>query len=120
MNFKIAIIIIMVLGHIYQAVLNIVKYRSANNPTPENVADVYDAETYAKWKKYSAEHCTVLLVFTLISCVVYLVLLLTGVYSYVSSILPQSDWMQILAVLFVEAAVDLVFGTIQKYIENIS
>ena len=118
MDFKIAIIIIMVLGHVYQAVLNIVKYRSANNPTPENVADVYDAETYAKWKKYSAEHCTVSLVFTFIYCVVYFVLLLTGAFSGFATLFPQSIEMQILAVLLVEVAVDVVFGTIQKYIEN--
>ena len=118
MNFKIAIIIIMVLGHIYQAVLNIVKYRSANNPTPKNVSDVYDAETYAKWKKYSAEHCTVSLVFTLVYCVVYLVLLLTNAFSMLSGIFPQTFGMQILSVLLVELAVDVVLGTVQKYIEN--
>ena len=46
MNFKIAIIICVLLKGIYSVVLNVVRLRSANNPTPENLSDVYDAETY--------------------------------------------------------------------------
>ena len=51
---KLIVIIIVALAGLYELALNIVKYRSANNPTPQNVADVYDAETYKTWKKYSA------------------------------------------------------------------
>ena len=54
---KLLVIAIAVLGFVYKLALSIVKYRSANNPTPENLKDVYDEETYEKWKKYSAEHC---------------------------------------------------------------
>ena len=50
MNFKIAILILLVLSKAYSLMLGIVRRRSANNPTPENVADVFDAETYASGK----------------------------------------------------------------------
>ena len=50
---KLSILLLLALGAAYRLVLNIVQYRSANNPIPENVADVYDAETYAKWRRYS-------------------------------------------------------------------
>ena len=42
---KLIVILIVVLAGLYELMLNIIRYRSANNPTPANVADVYDAET---------------------------------------------------------------------------
>ena len=57
MPYQLLVLLLFVLGAAYDLVLNIVRYRSAGNPTPENLADVYDAETYGKWKRYSAEKC---------------------------------------------------------------
>ena len=65
MDLKLLILLMLALGAIYRLALNIVQYRSAGNPIPENVADVYDAETYEKWRRYSAENCR-LSVFTTI------------------------------------------------------
>ena len=59
----------------YKITLQIVEYRSAKNPTPENVSDVYDAETYLKWKRYNADHAKLSLVFTVISSAISFVLL---------------------------------------------
>ena len=42
---KLAVIIITLIGGLYGIVLNIVQHRSASNPTPENLKDVYDDET---------------------------------------------------------------------------
>ena len=77
---KILVILLAVLGAAYSLVLNIVKYRSAGNPTPENLRDVYDAETYEKWKAYSAEHSRLEIVSTLVSCVITVALLSTNAY----------------------------------------
>ena len=55
MNWKWLVLILHLLGSVYRLVLHIVRFRSAGNPTPENVADVYDAETYQRWKAYHAE-----------------------------------------------------------------
>ena len=38
-------LVLLTVTFVYRLVLNIVQYRSANNPTPANVADVFDAET---------------------------------------------------------------------------
>ena len=56
MNFKLTVIILVVIIGVYQTVLNVVRYLSANNPTPENLSDVYDAETYTRWKQYTTYH----------------------------------------------------------------
>lgn len=57
MNWKTIMIGLLVLVNAYKLLLHIVRYRSAGNPTPANVADVYDDETYQRWKAYSAEKC---------------------------------------------------------------
>ena len=57
MYIKLTVIALVLLGSLYKFILGIVQYRSANNPTPANVADVYDAETYGRWKKYNGEKC---------------------------------------------------------------
>ena len=49
---KLAIILLALVGSLYSLVLSIVQLRSAKNPTPANVSDVFDAETYQKWKAY--------------------------------------------------------------------
>ena len=50
MNTKLIIMLLATLACVYELLLNIVQYRSANNPTPKNVSDVYDKETYQRWK----------------------------------------------------------------------
>jgi hypothetical protein len=88
MTFKTILIICVVIKCIYSVLLNIVRYRSASNPTPENLADVYDAETYQKWKRYSAEHNRLNIISDVISCIAMIALLFTNAYSAFASIFP--------------------------------
>ena len=62
-----AILILALAGILYNLVLSIVQMRSASNPTPANVSDVFDAQTYQKWKCYSRERSVLSIVFTCIS-----------------------------------------------------
>ena len=118
MNYQILFIIFAVLGSAYSIVLNIVRYRSSNNPTPESVADVYDAETYAKWKKYSAENCIVDIISSSLSCIITVALLATNAYSAFASLFPNNVFMQLFAVILLEIAVGTVMECIFKYIET--
>ena len=56
MTFKIAAIMILIVVWLYQTLLNRIRRKSASNPIPDNVADVYDTETYGKWRRYHAEN----------------------------------------------------------------
>jgi len=60
MMIKWTVLALTLVGGLYRVVLNLLRRRSANNPTPQNVADVYDAETYQTWKRYNAEKGLVL------------------------------------------------------------
>lgn len=118
MTFKWIILLLALLGSAYSIVLEIVKYRSANNPTPENVSDVYDAETYQTWKKYSAEHCRLSLIAAAVTCVVTLVMLYTDVYAAFASLFPAGIFWQLFSVVLLETIVGTVVGLFENYVST--
>ncbi len=115
---KIAIILLSLIGGLYGIVLNIVQHRSANNPTPANLTDVYDDETYAKWKKYSAEHTRLSIISSVITGIIMLALLATDAYSAFASIFPDNNYIQLLAVILLVTLVSNVIEIVESYISN--
>ena len=115
---KITILLLALLSGIYSVVLEIVRYRSASNPTPANVADVYDAETYGTWKRYSAEHCRLGIASAAVSCAVTLVLLCTDAYAAFAALLPTKISWQVISVILLETAVGAVLDTVRSYIST--
>ncbi len=115
---KILVLILQAIYCIYGLVLSFVELRSAGNPTPENVSDIYDAETYAKWKRYSGEHCRLRLVFGAVTMAVTLALLGFNVYSAFASLFPKSIFMQMLSVILLTVGVDFIIEIPQSYISN--
>jgi hypothetical protein len=47
MNYKWIAVILMVVIYLYRMLISVLSLMSEKNPIPENVSDVYDAETYA-------------------------------------------------------------------------
>ncbi len=117
MTFKIIFLICALLGGAYSIILNIVQYRSANNPTPENLSDVYDAETYEKWKAYSAEHCRLDIISSSISCAITLALLISNAYSAVANLFSNFVW-QLFSVVILEVVVGAIVETVIGYIKT--
>ena len=118
MLIKIGVILLAVIGSLYSLILSIVQYRSANNPTPANVADVYDAETYLKWKKYSAEHSRLDIISTVVSCIITVIMLASGIYAAFASLFPTGAFFQLLAVLLIEICVSTVVSIVRSYIST--
>lgn len=118
MNYYWIVLLLALIGGLYSLVLNIVTYRSANNPTPASVADVYDAETYLNWKKYSAEHCKLDIVSSIVSCVITLALLATKVYAAFASLFPDGVFWQLFSVVLLECLVSTVVGCVESYIST--
>ncbi len=115
---KLLIIALAALSSIYQIVLCFVKLRSTKNPTPASVADVYDAETYEKWRRYSFEHARLSIVFGLISMGVTLLMLASNVYSAFASLFPENFFMQLFSVILIETGVGFVLGIPRAYISD--
>ena len=108
MNWKLTFLILFTLQHVYTLALHIVHRRSANNPTPANVADVYDADTYQRWKAYHAENSRLSILRTVASWVLTMALLGLDVYARVAALFPQNTFMQLLSVLLTSSVTDTV------------
>ncbi len=115
---KPAVIILCLVGGLYGIILNIVQHKSANNPTPENLKDVYDDETYAKWKKYESEHSRFSILSSIITGIVMLVLLATDTYSAIASLFPAGDHAGLLSVIIFATLVSTVFEIVESYVSN--
>ena len=118
MNWKIIVLAVFILKVIYELLLDIVRYRSAGNPTPENVADVFDAETYQQWKKYMGEKSRLQISGTIVSALTTLVLLLCNVHAAVAAWFGAGAFWQVVAVLLLESVVDLLTGVVFSYIDT--
>lgn len=112
---KLVIILLLLLGAAYQLALNILQYRSAGNPIPENVADVYDGETYGTWRRYSGEHCRLDIISTVLSFAVSLALLCTDAYAAFASLFGGHPYAQLLAVIILETVVSAVVSVGVSY-----
>ena len=116
--FRIIVLAAFLLSFLYRLVLEIVQYRSAKNPTPDNVSDVYDAETYLKWKRYNAAHAKLSIVFSVIGFLVSLVLLYTNAYAAFASLFGEGAILQLLSVIVLETVTGVIFGTVESYINT--
>ena len=108
MNYKVLFLILFTLTHLYQLVLNVVQHRSANNPTPANVADVYDDATYQKWRAYHGEKSRLDILRTGVSWVLTMALLLSDAYAWAAGLFPAGAFWQMLAVLLFNALAETV------------
>ncbi len=115
---KILVLIIQAVICIYNLILSFVELRSAGNPTPENVSDIYDAETYEKWKRYSGEHCRQRIVFGFIAMAATLALLYFDAYSAFASFFPAGAFWQMISVILLTVGVDFIIEIPQSYISN--
>ena len=115
MNEKILVIILALVGGVFPVLLNLFKRKSAERPIPENVNDVYDEETYAKWRSYQAEHSRLDLVSSIVTLTVTLLLLVTNVYSAFASIFPAGMLWQVIAVVLLDCIVAQAVSVVFSY-----
>lgn len=118
MDFKMLILVLMTAVYGYRILLNVVQYRSAGRPTPANVADVYDAETYLRWKNYHGEKSRLSIFSTLVSYLLLLILLLTDAYAAFAGLFPAGVFWQLLAVLLMQAVLDALVSVALNYVDT--
>lgn len=118
MEFRIIVIALLSILSLYRLVLNVVQYRSAKNPIPASVRDVYDEDAYFKWRKYNADKCRLGIVSTAVMFVCQLVLLLTNAYAVFASLFSSDIYVQLIAVILLDTAVSTVVGVVFDYYET--
>ena len=115
MDFKALVLIIVTVVYLYNLLLDVIRMRSAANPVPANVADVYDKETYGKWRAYHAEKSRFSIVTATVSWIADMVLLGLNVYAAFAGLFPKSDYMQIFAVILLSALTGVIMLPLEWY-----
>ena len=108
MSYKAAALLILALVYLYKLCLSWLDWRSAGRPVPENVRDVYDPETYAKWRAYHGETCRLGLVSVTLGFLPDFILVLTNAYPAFARLFPEDLFSQMAAVLVLSALTGLV------------
>ena len=103
MNFKITAIAVLFIVYLYNLLLSVINMLSANNPIPANVADVYDKDTYLKWRSYHAEKTRFGIVTSTVTFVIELVLFSGNLYALFAELFPKTPFMQMFAVFLLSS-----------------
>ena len=113
MTVRIIVIAAFTLVFLYNLLLTIIHMRSAKNPIPENVSDVYDEESYLKWRSYHAEKSRFSILSSTASFAFDLILLVFNLYAAFAGLFPAdgilADVRGSAAFGFVLLAADAVF-----------
>ena len=107
MSFKTAALVIVSAVYLYNLALSVLKAASSKNPVPENVSDVYDPQTYGKWRAYHAEKSRLSIVTSSVSFVLDLLLLALNVYSSFASLFPENPTTQLFSVFLLSSLTSL-------------
>ena len=118
MMWKIAVIVLLVITAAYELALSVIRFRSAGNPIPKNVQDVYDEVTYQRWRRYSAEKMRLEGISSAVSFAVLFAMLLTNAHAWAAGLFPQGAFWQLLAVLLVQTVVEAVFTVGLSYVDT--
>ena len=115
MNYKVIALAAFALVYVYQMLLQWIDMRSEKNPIPANVRDVYDAETYQKWRSYHAEKSRFGMLRGTVSFVIELALLACSAHAAFARLFPEGHFPQLFAVVLLMSLVDVLLIPFEYY-----
>lgn len=114
---KAAAIALITISCLWDRFIDFRSIRGANNPTPENVKDVYDAETYQRWRAYHRDGNTFDIVFGTISWLISVLLIQFDVFARAAGSTANVYWAAIIVTL-VDVGARLIPDTVASYINT--
>ena len=115
MSYKMIAILMLTVVFLYNLTLRYLQWRSAGNPIPESVADVYDGESYRKWRAYHGEKCRLGLLQGVVSFAVDMLLILFNAYALFAGLFPGTPFIQLFAVLLLSCVSTVVLLPFSYY-----
>ena len=115
MNYKALALAVLFLTYLWGLFLNLLKGRSAKNPIPQNVADVYDAETYEKWRAYNGEKTRLGVFEETASFLVSTALMAFNAYALFAGLFADNAYARMFGVLLLSALSDLLLLPFHYY-----
>ena len=105
---KVSVLAALTAVYLYEMTLHLIRMRSVDNPVPENVSDVYDADTYRKWRQYHGEKSRLALVTSTVSWVIGMLLMALNAYAAFAGLFPRENpYTQMIAVMLLASLLDL-------------
>ena len=108
MNYKLLAIVLFVIMYLYKMLISLLGLRSEKNPIPENVSDVYDRETYEKWRAYHAETNRFGMLSFSVSALVSILLLVFNAYAAFAKLFPEGLFWQTFSVMLLSSLASLI------------
>ena len=103
MNYKTLAMIILTVIFLYNLLLKVIRWRSAKNPVPVNVADVYDRETYRTWRNYNAEKSRLSMLSGAVAFLLDILLIGFNIYALFAAGFPNTPFLRLFAVMLLSA-----------------
>ena len=107
MPYKIIALAALTVAFLYATLLSIMRWRSVKNPIPANVQDVYDPETYKKWRAYQAEKSRLSIVSGAVGFITEFCAIALGAYPAFAALFPQTPFMQLFGVILLSSLLGL-------------
>ena len=114
--YKLIFIIIFSCYIIYNLIVDIINLKSLKNPIPDKLNDIYDSETYLKWKKYKLDNAVISIIFGNIELILVLILFIFNVHSKIENLFSNNVYITSLTVISFYILIDFILSTISSYI----
>ena len=111
---KIVVLCLIVALTVWEMYMNRLDYRSAGNPVPLNVLDVYDRKTYKKWQAYHREHVRLSMIHTFVSSSVLFFLIAFNIFAGIAP--GEGFYWPMMQVVFFDAIVEGFIGVIFSFL----
>ena len=118
MSIKLGVMLLLLLIFAYKLFLSYIERKSFDNPVPDNVSDIYDGETYAKWKEYSKEKLRLEIITNSASFILTELLIGINAYSGFARLFGNGVYAPAFGVTLLSVVADTVVGIVSSYYDT--
>ncbi len=118
MNFKILALAVITVVFLWDLLLRILSYRSARNPMPENVKDIYNEEEFLRWQAYHRENSRLGFISVSVTFAVSFALVACNVFVPVSGWFGEGAFRSAVAVVLADTVISGIIGMVFSYVST--
>lgn len=119
MNFKVLAMVLIGITFLFETFMEILSMKSVSRPIPENVKDIYDAESYKKWFSYDKEKARLYFFRHIVVYLVIFVVIGFDVYANLIQFLGiKGDYAAAISVLLIDFAISMIYAIPIAYVDN--
>ncbi len=118
MNWKLIILLCVTFASLFRLLIHYLRLRSARNPVPANVSDVYDDAAFKRWTEYNREKVRLSFIGDSVTWLVTCLLLALDAHAAFARLFSANLYVQLIAAILLESLVSLVVDAVFGYIDT--